>query len=329
MIRDAAYWTKLENNKVRCDLCPANCLLTEGKVGICGARFNRGGQLKTDNFGELVSACFDPIEKKPLYHYYPGTTIFSTGANGCNLNCDNCQNYEISQTKVPTSYVAPSDLADLADRNNSIGVAYTYTEPLIWFEYVREAGRHIRERNLKNVLVTNGYINPGPLEELLPLIDAANIDLKGMDPKFYKKVCKGRLEPILANIKRFYEAGVKIEITNLVITNLNDNREDFEKLTDFIVSISPKIPLHFSAYYPTYKMKQPPTPVEKLQTAYEIASDKLDYVYLGNIRLPDRSNTYCPSCKTCLIRRDGYFIEILGLKEGKCVKCGYETGIIQ
>jgi pyruvate formate lyase activating enzyme len=329
MIRDAAYWTKLENNKVRCDLCPANCLLTEGKVGICGARFNRGGQLKTDNFGELVSACFDPIEKKPLYHYYPGTTIFSTGANGCNLNCDNCQNYEISQTKVPTRYVAPSDLADLADRNNSIGVAYTYTEPLIWFEYVREAGRHIRERNLKNVLVTNGYINPGPLEELLPLIDAANIDLKGMDPKFYKKVCKGRLEPILANIKRFYEAGVKIEITNLVITNLNDNREDFEKLTDFIVSISPKIPLHFSAYYPTYKMKQPPTPVEKLQTAYEIASDKLDYVYLGNIRLPDRSNTYCPSCKTCLIRRDGYFIEILGLKEGKCVKCGYETGIIQ
>jgi len=329
MLHDAVYWTKLENNKVRCDLCPANCLLTEGKVGICGSRFNQNGMLKTDNFGELVSASFDPIEKKPLYHFFPGTTIFSTGANGCNFNCDNCQNFEISQEKVPTRYVTPSDLVELADKNNSIGVAYTYTEPLIWFEYIKEVGRHIRERKLKNVLVTNGYINSEPLEELLPLIDAANIDLKGMDSKFYKKVCKGRLEPVLENIKRFYDFGVKIELTNLVITDLNDSREEFEQLTDFVASISKQIPLHFSAYYPTYKMQKPPTPVESLLRAFDIASKKLNYVYLGNVRLPDRSNTYCPSCKRCLIRRDGYYTEILELRNGKCAGCGFETGIIQ
>jgi pyruvate formate lyase activating enzyme len=325
----AAYWTKLDGNKVKCTLCPADCLLTDGKIGICGSRFNKGGKLMTDNFGQLVSACYDPIEKKPLYHFYPGATIFSTGANGCNFNCDNCQNWEISQTKVPTRFVSPEDLTELAAKNDSIGVAYTYTEPLIWFEYIMKAGRLIKEKGLKNVLVTNGYINPEPLEELLPLIDAANIDLKAMKPKFYKKVCKGRLEPVLKNIKRFFEAGVKIEITNLVITDLNDSHDDFEQLTDFVAGLSRQIPLHFSAYYPTYKMQRPPTPIESLLTAFDIASKKLDFVYLGNVSLPDKSDTFCPSCRTILIRRHGYTTEIVNLKQGKCGECGRETGIVQ
>lgn len=325
----AAYWTKLEGNKVKCTLCPADCLLTDGKIGICGSRFNKGGKLMTDNFGQLVSVCYDPIEKKPLYHFYPGATIFSTGANGCNFNCDNCQNWEISQTKVPTRFVSPEDLVELAAKNRSIGVAYTYTEPLIWFEYIKHVGRLIKETGLKNILVTNGYINPKPLEELLPLIDAANIDLKGMKAKFYKKVCKGRLEPVLDNIKRFFEAGVKIEITNLVITEMNDSREDFEELTDFVASVSPQIPLHFSAYYPTYKMQISPTPIDSLLTAYEIASKKLDFVYLGNVNLPDKSNTFCPSCRTLLISRSGYRTEIGNLERGKCTTCGCETGIVQ
>ncbi|MEP0829034.1 MAG: AmmeMemoRadiSam system radical SAM enzyme [bacterium] len=324
----AAYYEKLDGNKVRCRLCPADCLLTEGKVGICGSRFNRNGKLVTDNFGELVTACYDPIEKKPLYHFYPGSVIFSTGANGCNFSCDNCQNWEISQTKVQTQFLAPANLVELASRNESIGVAYTYTEPLIWFEYILQAGRLIHEAGLKNVLVSNGYINPEPLEEILPLIDAANIDLKGMKPQFYKTVCKGKLEPVLKNIRRFHEAGVHLEITNLVIPGLNDTNADFEALTDFVASISPSLPLHFSAYYPTFKMKNPPTPISTLMLAYEIASKKLDYVYLGNVNIPDRSDTFCPKCHARLISRRGYSTSVVNFDRGNCASCGHQTGII-
>jgi len=328
MIVKAAYYEKLDDNKVKCHLCAAECLLTEGKIGICGSRFNRNGRLMTDNFGELVTACYDPIEKKPLYHFYPGSVIFSTGANGCNFSCDNCQNWEISQSKVPTHYVPPDSLVELAGKKGSIGVAYTYTEPLIWFEYILQSGRLIREAGMKNVLVTNGYINKEPLTELLPLIDAANIDLKGMKPQFYRTVCKGRLEPVLNSIRAFFEAGVHIELTNLVIPGLNDSNTDFETLTDFVAGLSKSIPLHFSAYFPSYKMKNPPTPVDTLLRAHEIASAKLDYVYLGNVNLDSKSDTFCPSCKMCLVHRQGYSTEIQGLTEGKCVSCGFDTGII-
>ena len=321
------YYRKLPDNKVQCLLCPAECLLIEGKFGICGSRFNRDGELFTDNFGELVTACYDPIEKKPLYHFFPGSVIFSTGANGCNLSCDNCQNWEISQEKVKTQYVPPEDLVGFAKRHGSIGIAYTYTEPLIWFEYIAAAGRLIREAGLKNILVTNGYINPAPLEEILTLIDAANIDLKGMKPQFYRTVCKGKLEPVLENIKRFHSAGVHIELTNLVITDLNDSDGDFNELTDFVAGISREIPLHFSAYFPTFRLKNPPTSIARLLRAYEIASTKLDYVYLGNVSIPDKSDTFCPSCKARLIRRHGYNVEILGLESGRCCQCQYELNI--
>jgi pyruvate formate lyase activating enzyme len=321
MIIKGAHYRKLPNNKVQCLLCPAECILVEGKIGICGSRFNRNGELFADNYGELVTACYDPIEKKPLYHFFPGSVIFSTGANGCNLSCDNCQNWEISQKKVETQYVAPEDLIGFTPRHGSIGIAYTYTEPLIWFEYIMAAGRLIKEAGLKNVLVTNGYINPGPLTELLPLIDAANIDLKGMKPQFYKTVCKGKLEPVLENIRQFHSAGIHIELTNLVITDLNDSDGDFEELTDFIAGISKEIPLHFSAYYPTFKMKKPPTSIVRLLRAYEIASAKLDYVYLGNVNIPDKSDTFCPECKTKLIGRRGYNVEILDLEGNYCRNC--------
>jgi len=327
MIIDAAYSKVLENNKVKCHLCPAECVLTEGKYGICGSRYNKEGRLVTENYGELVSASYDPIEKKPLYHFYPGSLIFSTGANGCNFKCANCQNWEISQGKVPTNFVSPEDLVKLAGRKGSLGIAYTYTEPLIWYEYILQAGKLIHEAGLKNVVVSNGYINPEPLADLLPLIDAANIDLKGMDPQFYKRVCKGKLEPVLENIKILYKAGVALEITNLIITGLNDSDDDFERLTDFVAGVSPGIPLHFSAYFPTYRMDRPATSPEKMLRAYEIASKKINYVYLGNIRLSDRSDTFCPECKTKLIGRNGYRIEILGLEGGKCTNCGYYTGI--
>lgn len=328
MIIDASYCEELDRSRVRCLLCPANCLLSEGKVGICRSRYNRNGKLICDNFGELVTVAFDPIEKKPLYHFHPGSIIFSTGANGCNFKCRNCQNWEISQTKVPTRYIAPADIVELAGRRDSIGIAYTYSEPLIWFEYIMQAGRLVHEAGLKNVLVSNGYINPEPLEELLMIIDAANIDLKALDPGFYKRVCKGQLEPVLHTIRRFHERGTHLEITNLVIPGLNDGDEDFERLTDFVAGLSPRIPLHFSAYFPTYRMKHPPTSLDTLLKASEIASRKLEYVYLGNVNVPEKSNTYCPGCSAVLIRRSGYSVELHGLAHGKCLECGYDTGIV-
>ncbi len=328
MIVTAEYQKKLDSrNKVQCLLCPSMCILEEGKKGNCGSRLNRNGKLVADNFGELVSACIDPIEKKPLYHFYPGSVVFSTGANGCNFSCDNCQNWEISQEKVPTRYVSPENLIELAKRDSSIGIAYTYTEPLIWFEYILQAGRLIRKAGLKNVLVTNGSINPEPLEELLPVIDAANVDLKSMQPRFYRKICNGRLEPVLKNIRKFYDAGVHLEITNLVITGLNDSDEDLKQLTDFVASISPSIPLHFSAYYPTFRMDKPPTSPDKLLRAYEIASRKLDFVFLGNVRLPGKSDSRCPKCLATVISRDGYSINLGGLNKGNCAECGFDLGI--
>jgi pyruvate formate lyase activating enzyme len=282
----------------------------------------------TSNFGELVTAAYDPIEKKPLYHFYPGQIIFSTGANGCSFKCTNCQNFDISQNKVPTRYVSPEELVVLAGRHGSMGVAYTYSEPLIWFEYIKKTGTLIHEAGMKNVLVTNGYINPEPLKEMLPLIDAANIDLKSMSPKFYKRICKGRLEPVLENIKCFYEAGVKIEVTNLVIPDLNDSRRDFEQITDFVAGISDKIPLHFSAYYPTHKMSNPPTPPTTLLQAYDVAVKKVKYVYLGNVHLPDKSDTFCPNCGTKVIERSGYRTEKIAFENGKCTNCSYDLEIV-
>lgn len=326
---EATYYKKFEaDNKVKCLLCPAECLLTEGKIGICGSRFNENGKLITDNFGELVSACYDPIEKKPLYHFYPGSSIFSTGANGCNLGCSNCQNWEISQKKVRTRYVAPEDLRKYAGDKNSIGVAYTYTEPLIWFEYIARAGRLIKEAGLKNVLVTNGYINEKPLNELLPIIDAANVDLKSMDAKVYKRICKGKLEPVLESIRTFHDFGIHIEITNLLITGLNDSDSDIEQITDFVAGLSKSIPMHFSAYYPTYKMSRPATSEERMLRAYEIATAKLDYVYLGNMNIPGKSDSYCPECNSVLIRRLGYTTETSGLNGQLCASCGKKINIV-
>lgn len=309
-------------------MCPAECKLEEGKYGICGSRFNRNGKLVSDNYGELVTGALDPIEKKPLYHFYPGSNIFSTGANGCNFKCANCQNWEIAHTKVPTKYASPEELKAMASARGSIGAAYTYTEPLIWFEYIRDSGRLINEAGLKNVLVTNGYINPEPLEELIPLIDAANVDLKGMRPEFYRKVCKGRLEPVQRNIIRLFEKGVHLEITNLVITGLNDSSEDITSLADFIADISPAIPLHLSAYYPAYQMDNPPTPISRLSDAWEIASERLDFVYLGNVNLPGKSDTLCPGCGETVIERRGYAISANGLEKGACASCGKDLGIV-
>ena len=318
---EAAYYEPYDTDSVRCLLCPNYCVIAKGKKGTCRVRTNRDGKLEASAYGQVVSLAIDPVEKKPLYHFYPSNQILSTGANGCNFRCGFCQNSKISQNSSPTRYVSPEDLAQLASQNGSIGVAYTYTEPFIWFEYIRDAGRLVHDRGLVNVLVTNGYVNEEPLRELLPVVDAMNIDVKSMRPEFYNKVCGGKLEDVLRTVE-LASRQCHVEITNLVITNYNDTEEDFLKLADWIYSIDPSIPLHISRYSPRYKFTEPSTPVETLVKAYEIAKSKLNYVYLGNISLEGTGNTLCPSCGNLLVKRTYYTVATVGIRGGVCSSCG-------
>lgn len=321
----ARHYGVLESGKLECRLCPAYCKLAEGKIGICQGRQNVDGVLYATNYGRTVSVAVDPIEKKPLYHFYPGAPILSVGPNGCNFRCKNCQNWSISQAEQPTRYVSPQDLVEAALSAESIGIAYTYTEPLIWWEYIYDTALIARERDLKTVLVSNGYINEEPWRELVPLVDAVNIDVKSMRPEFYRKVCKGKLEPVLRTAEIAAEHGVRLEITNLVITNLNDSDDDIRKLVDWIAGIDRHIPLHFSRYFPQYQMDEPATPTATLMRALEIAREKLDYAYLGNIEVPGASDTRCPECGHLLVERSFYRVRVTGISEGRCQKCKREV----
>jgi pyruvate formate lyase activating enzyme len=280
-------------------------------------------------YGRLVSAAVDPIEKKPLYHFYPAHPILSVAALGCNLHCQFCQNWNISQsTHGPTSDVTPEQIVADALRVDSVGIAYTYSEPLVWFEFVRDTAKLAHAAGLKNVIVSNGFLNPEPLAELLPLIDAANIDLKSMDDNFYKKICQARLQPVLDNIRTFHEQGVHLEVTNLVIPGNNDSDEQFAQLADFIADIDPNIPLHLSAYCPSYKFKAPPTPPQTLLRAKRIAERRLHYIYLGNVMLEGGSDTHCPACQATAIQRTGYRTVNRLTASGGCAECGHVLPIV-
>ena len=329
MIKEVPYYEKTETEALVCRLCPAECRLTPGKRGICRSRYQDDGKIVTDNYGELVTVAVDPIEKKPLYHFYPGTQILSTGANCCNLACRHCQNWTISQEKAPTSYCPPENLPSIARDHESIGVAFTYTEPLMWYEYIMDTAPLLKQAGLKVVLVSNGYINPEPLEELLPYVDAANIDLKGMRPEFYKRVCKGRLEPILDNLKRMAGSDVHLEITNLIIPDENDSEDEIRQLIDFVAELGKNVPLHFSAYHPDYQMDRPGTPAVTLRRAYDMAREKLNHVFIGNMRIPGFSDSFCPNCGVTLVERSGFRPEIKNLRGGECTACGAQTGIRQ
>ena len=297
------------------------CGIQEGGKGRCGVRENVGGRLIARSYGRTVTANLDPIEKKPLYHFMPGSLILSIGPNGCNLDCDNCQNWSISQRAAPTSYMEPGELVTLAVRNESIGVAFTYTEPLLWFEYIVDAAPLLREAGLKSVLVTNGYLNEEPTDEIAPLVDGFNVDLKSMNDEFYRDYCKGGVEPV----KRFIETASKVshvEVTNLLIPGLNDGPGDIASLVEWLEGLSPDIPLHFSRFFPQHRMKdRPPTPKESLELAYTVAKRHLNHVYIGNVAIPGTSDTYCAECGETVIRRSGYSTDIFG-EDGLCPSCG-------
>lgn len=282
--REAAYYELKDSNKTACHLCPHNCIIKPGDKGICGVRSNDNGKLFSDIYGRVSSIAMDPIEKKPLYHFYPSRDILSIGTVGCNFKCQYCQNWHISQdTTARTMFQAPERVIAAADQRKSIGIAYTYSEPIIWFEYVRDVARLARVQNLKNVMVTNGFINPKPLKELLTFTDAMNIDLKAFRDKTYRKIQKGELGAVKNTIRSVYESGCHLEVTTLVVTDMNDNKDELLQIVDFLAGIDSSIPWHVSRYYPSYKYEAPETSVDFIVEICELASEKLKYVYSGNI----------------------------------------------
>ncbi|MDI6816825.1 MAG: AmmeMemoRadiSam system radical SAM enzyme [Actinomycetota bacterium] len=298
-MKEALFYEKRDDNVVRCRLCPQLCLIEPDDTGFCFIRKNIGGVLYAMEYGRVSSAQLDPIEKKPLYHFHPGSTIFSIGGIGCNLRCPWCQNWSIAQPRdsAPglavedaleqlTEEMAPEQVVEIAKKyapGGCIGVAYTYNEPFIWYEYVKDIAVLVKEAGLNNVMVTNGYVLEEPLRELLPLVDAMNIDIKGFNEDFYH-LLGGHFRPPLKTAEFAKKAGCHIEITNLLIPGLNDAREDIEKLVDWVADkLGKDTPLHFSRYFPSYKMIAGPTPIETLRTAEAIARRKLDFVHLGNV----------------------------------------------
>lgn len=327
MIKEASFYERL-NGKVKCFLCPHECNIMDGKRGSCRVRKNINGKLISENYRQICSYNFDPIEKKPMYHFFPGKTIFSIGSIGCNLHCSFCQNWEISQSGVDEHpYLrsnSPADIIGLAaNRSENIGIAFTYNEPTVWYEYMLDIAQLAEDKGLKNVMVTNGFINPEPLEELMPYMHAFSIDLKAFTEQFYKQYTLSKLTPVLETIKLLKKHSKHFEITNLVITDTNDNEKEFSEMVNWIVSETGKdTVLHISRYHPMYKMTKEATSVDKLMKLYTIAKEKLNYVYLGNIRSDEGQNTKCKNCGRIVIKRSGYYTETPGLsQDGNCLKC--------
>ena len=324
---EARYYEKRDYKKVRCNLCPHNCIIGVSEKGFCLGRENRDGILYAVNYGEVVSIAMDPIEKKPLYHFYPGKEILSIATYGCNMRCPFCQNWEISQNVIPTNFISPERLLSPVEKKKSFGVAYTYTEPMIWFEYIMDSARLLKQNKYKVVLVTNGMINKEPLSELVEVVDGMNIDLKSMDKRWYSYL-KGDLNTVLHTIRYSYEKGISIEVTNLIVTDGNDSIENIKAIVDFISSISTNIPIHFSRYFPHYRYSKPATSVSLLKEAYKITKEKLNYVYVGNVLFENGNDTFCPECGNLLVKRFYYRTDVVGIEDDRCLRCGRKVDIV-
>jgi len=330
--REVMFYDTGPDDRADCKVCPRLCKIPPGKRGFCRVRENRDGVLYAVNYGQCSARALDPIEKKPLYHFHPGSLILSLGTVGCNLHCGFCQNWQIAHESPPTVYLAPEQAVELARQQKEdgypcVGLAYTYSEPFMWYEYVYDTAILARRAGLKNVLVTNGYINEEPLLALLPYIDAMNIDVKAFTDDFYQTNCAGRLDPVLRTV----ETAAKhchVEITTLLVTGLNDSAEEVERLTDWLAALDPEIPLHFSRYFPNYKMTLPPTSLQSLSRARETALKKLRYVYIGNAPELGASDTRCPGCGKLLIGRQGYQVRPEGITGNGCPACGEKIAMV-
>jgi pyruvate formate lyase activating enzyme len=334
MKKIASFWKIINDKKVQCNLCAHNCKIDENNVGICGVRRNENGKLYTIIYGSSSSLASDPIEKKPLYHFYPGSYAFSMGSIGCNFKCTHCQNYSISTAEINFPYVkeiTPEQAVDLAKQQNCQGISYTYNEPTIWHEFSLDSAKIAKKKGLYTCYVTNGYINEDPLKELSQYLDAMNIDVKAFDDNFYKKICKSSLKPVLNTCELAKELGIHIELTYLVIPGHNDKLEEIRSFCRWIVEkLDERTPVHFSRFHPDYKMINVDiTPMKTLLKIYEVAKEEgVLYPYLGNVAHNEYENTYCPKCKNISIERKNYTINLDGLKDNKCSKCGYKLPII-
>jgi pyruvate formate lyase activating enzyme len=326
---EALHYTAESSSAVRCNLCPHQCLIHEGKEGICRVRFCKNNLLYTSTYGRITALHSDPIEKKPLYHFYPGREILSVGTAGCNFRCIFCQNYHLTQKESLGSVryieISPRQLAEkAASIPGNLGIAYTYNEPTVFYEMMLETSRIVKESGMKNVVVSNGFISRDPLEELLNEADAFNIDLKAFTDEFYKKYAGGSLQPVLNTLKSIFHAKKHLEITMLVIPTLNDSLTEFSSMVKWIAQeLSPEIPLHLSRYFPAWKLQLPPTPLSTINNFATIAGEYLHYVFTGNVHNSSHSSTYCPYCHSVLIDRHIYQAKVTGLTgDSKCRNCG-------
>jgi len=322
---------KRKENKVLCKACNQRCVLEVGEYGKCGIRKNENGDLYLTVYGLAAAFNIDPIEKKPLFHFLPGTEILSVGTVGCNFSCKFCQNFEISQYPQEHSYevfgttLMPVTIVNIAKTRKIPSIAFTYNEPVVVFEYAYDTFKLAKQNGIKTVFVSSGYETKEAIDTIRPYLDAANIDLKAFTDRFYREICGARLKPVLDSIEYTYKQGIWIEITTLIIPGENDSKEELRDIVRFIASIDKNIPWHVSRFYPMYKMlDRPPTPIEKLKEAYEIGKEEgLNYVYVGNVLDEDRESTYCPSCGFKVIDRTGYVGQYVTnhLVDGKCPEC--------
>ncbi len=325
-MKEGLWYEKLSDEKVHCLLCPHDCRFGHGGKGKCRVRENREGTLIAANYGKAGGYGLDAVEKKPLYHFYPGTQILSVGARGCNFSCDFCQNWELAQGEQQETEVTAFGLISAVEKYrayyNVIGLAYTYSEPFMWYEFMLDTAMMARENGLKNAVVTNGFVNEKPLDEILPYVDAFNIDIKAFTEEFYRKYVCGSLAPVLRTAEKVKKFGAHLELTTLLIPGLNDSEEEIRDLVKWVAAVLGRdTPLHVSRYYPAYKMKIEATSVETVTKAREIALEYLDYVYIGNAGFGDFVDSYCPQCKQKVVERIRGGIHVRGLKGNTCPTC--------
>ncbi len=327
-MKEAMFYDKIGDGKVKCYLCCQYCTISPGKRGICAVRENRDGVLQSLVYGKIVARHVDPIEKKPLFHFYPGSRSYSIATVGCNFRCLHCQNYDISDypkghPDIPGIAMTPEEVVGEAESAGCQSISYTYTEPTIFMEFACECARLAHKKGIQNVFVSNGYTSPNATRVIAPYLDANNIDLKG-DDNFYKKVVGARLQPVLDTIKLMKDLGVWVEITTLIIPTYNDSDDFLQWVAEFIKSVDPAIPWHVTQFYPTHDLlDQPRTPVSTLRRARAIGLEAgLKYVYEGNVPGEGGENTYCPACGELLIERIGFSLKTVRLKASKCHRCG-------
>ena len=327
-MKEALFYKKVGKD-VQCQLCPHFCMIKTGERGKCGVRENKAGTLYSLNYGKAISTAVDPIEKKPLFHFMPGTKSYSIATVGCNFSCLFCQNWEISQMPKPNKMVIgeelpPAKIVEDALAKGCKSIAYTYTEPTIFFEYAYDTAKLANKKGLKNIFVTNGFINKEPVDMIEPYLDAANIDLKGFSEEYFKTVIGGRLKPILDTIKYMHKKGIWIELTTLIVPGHNDSPAMLKKIVDFIVSVDKEIPWHISRFYPHYKMSNvPPTDIEILKKAHDIGKKAgIKYIYIGNVPGNEYESTVCSKCKKKVISRAAFTVHDIDMKGDACAFCG-------